>query len=368
MRLWASSVPSALARLLEHAGVGLDLLNWPGEAAPSRLLRARPLAGRLRRADAALLHLFGLAGSATFLAAARRSGTAVVLSPDQLPAGSRQAGRLGRAARLFASVDAIELPSRAAVDRLCAALPELAARVHLVPPGMDVAERAPERIGGQRIAAFAERWQLDPARRLVLVCGAMRRDGPHLVVLQAAAACGRGDFELLFAGDQAAGRSFLPQLRSHVHATGLAERVRFADIRDDPAAAFALADLVLHLPDVEALDPLPLLEAQAAGVPVITASDMGYEEFLLPAVTGWMVPPGDREALASALTTGLALDPGTRERVAARCREFVASTFAPERSIRARFRAYRAVLDGPGVRPADRRGIAASAGPHSAAQ
>jgi phosphatidylinositol alpha-mannosyltransferase len=58
---------------------------------------------------------------------------------------------------------------------------------------------------------------------------------------------------------------------------------------------------------------LVLLEAMAAGVPVVASAIRGYAE-LVPADGGLLVPPGDATALAAALRALLS-DPGGRERM-----------------------------------------------------
>lgn len=345
--LWAETATPAFVRRLEHEGTRVARLHWPTDGPAARLIRAPRLARRLAAAGAGLIHVFGLDGAGILLAAARRAGAHTVLAPDRLPEPDRpQAGRAGaRLRRLLAGFDAVELPSQSAAERLQAAVPELAGRIRVVPPGLDVEPRSPERVGGRRIAALVERWHLDAARRIVLLPGPIRRGRGHLLALRAMAACDRDDFDLLFLGDERADPAFGRELQAVLRATGLAERVRFAAAVDDRPAAFALADLVLHFPAPEELEPLPLLEAQAAGVPVVTASGSGLEEFLLPAVTGWLVPTGDRDALAAAMAAALSLGPDARARLAERCRDFVAAHHRPERAIAARLRLYRSVLD-----------------------
>lgn len=345
--LWSENTAAAFTRRLEHAGARVARLGWPADGPGSRLLRAPALARRLAAAGTGLVHVLGLEGAGTLLAAARRAGARTIVAPDRLPASQTARGsRTGpRLCRLLAGFDAVELPSQSAAERLQAAVPELAGRIRVVPPGLDVEARSPERVGGRRIAALVERWHLDAARRIVLLPGPIRRERGHLLALRAMAACDRDDFDLLFLGDERADPAFGRELQAVLRATGLAERVRFAAAVDDRPAAFALADLVLHFPATEELEPLPLLEAQAAGVPVVTASDSGLEEFLLPAVTGWLVPTGDRDALAAAMAAALSLGPDARARIAERCRDFVGAHHRPERTIAARLRLYRSVLD-----------------------
>jgi glycosyltransferase involved in cell wall biosynthesis len=66
----------------------------------------------------------------------------------------------------------------------------------------------------------------------------------------------------------------------------------------------------------------------AAGVPVIATAAGGPLEVIEPGVTGWLVPPGDVAALATALHT-LRDDPDLRARLAEAGR-VEAERFAPD--------------------------------------
>lgn len=98
--------------------------------------------------------------------------------------------------------------------------------------------------------------------------------------------------------------------------------VRVLGPREDAAALLAACD-VLALPSVapEAC-PLSVLEAQAAGVPVV-ASDVGaVAEIVVEGVTAYLVPPGDPDRLARALDRALEAD---RAAWAARAKAHAAS-------------------------------------------
>lgn len=67
------------------------------------------------------------------------------------------------------------------------------------------------------------------------------------------------------------------------------------------------------------------------GRPVV-ASDIGaYRETVVDGETGWLVPPGDAEALARALAQALSLGPEEREAFAARTSSLVRATYTRER-------------------------------------
>lgn len=95
--------------------------------------------------------------------------------------------------------------------------------------------------------------------------------------------------------------------------SGAGERVRWAGFRTDVDELLAGADVFVHPSLVDAF-PTVLLEAMAAGLPVVASGVGGIPEIVNPGVTGKLVPPGDADALASALNSLLA-DPGMMARM-----------------------------------------------------
>jgi glycosyltransferase involved in cell wall biosynthesis len=69
------------------------------------------------------------------------------------------------------------------------------------------------------------------------------------------------------------------------------------------------------------------MAAQAMGKPIIVTNIGSLPEAVMPAVTGWLLPPDPTE-LAWALQLALEMDDGVRERVARRARGFIAENFA----------------------------------------
>jgi len=100
-------------------------------------------------------------------------------------------------------------------------------------------------------------------------------------------------------------RSRLERLAAEL---GLAERVVFAGRVDDVPAAKASAGLLAIASDYET-GPAVALEALAAGLPVVATACSPSIDELVPPGHGIIVPTGDAEALAQAITTTLADPP-----------------------------------------------------------
>jgi glycosyltransferase involved in cell wall biosynthesis len=97
------------------------------------------------------------------------------------------------------------------------------------------------------------------------------------------------------------------ELRSRAAARGVEDIVTFEGFRAD--VADVLADLdVFVLPSLWEGFGLVLLEAMAAGRPVVASAVGPIPEIVVDGVTGLLVPPGDPAALADAITR-LLLDP-----------------------------------------------------------
>jgi glycosyltransferase involved in cell wall biosynthesis len=62
----------------------------------------------------------------------------------------------------------------------------------------------------------------------------------------------------------------------------------------------AIADVFL-MPSYEDAYPLVVLEAMAAGLPVVVTANVGTSELLHDGINGYVVAPGDAEALANSL-------------------------------------------------------------------
>jgi len=94
--------------------------------------------------------------------------------------------------------------------------------------------------------------------------------------------------------------SLRPQVEEQVQKAGLVEHVRFLGLRRDIPELLSQADALLLPSDWEGV-PLVVLEAMAAGKPVVATKVGGVPELVEHGVTGFLVPPGDPGALAEAI-------------------------------------------------------------------
>ena len=87
-----------------------------------------------------------------------------------------------------------------------------------------------------------------------------------------------------------------------------------------------------------------MIEAQALGRPVIASDHGGARETVLTGQTGWLVPPGDADALSEALATVLGLDEAARGRLSDAAIANVEERFSKQRMCAKTLEVYNEVL------------------------
>jgi glycosyltransferase involved in cell wall biosynthesis len=117
-------------------------------------------------------------------------------------------------------------------------------------------------------------------------------------------------------------------LRELAAASSSADRIHFLGERSDVTEILAASDLFV-LPSLNEGLSLAMLEAMAIGVPVVATAVGGASDILTPGQTGWLVPPGDPDALAEAVLEALE-QPERARQFAERAREMVETEFSIE--------------------------------------
>lgn len=153
-------------------------------------------------------------------------------------------------------------------------------------------------------------FDLDPtpigeAPNLVTV-GRLSEQKGHWVLLDAAKKLADSlvDFRLTLVGDG----ELRPDVEEQLERTGLTDRVRItgwaseAVVREEILSARALV-----LPSFAEGLPVVIMESLALGRPVISTYVAGIPELVVPNVCGWLVPAGESDSLATAMTKALTL-------------------------------------------------------------
>ncbi len=193
-------------------------------------------------------------------------------------------------------------------------------KVRVVPNGVDV----------ERYSAVVDRSAIrrglgfGPNDHLMTMVGTFKRQKGHRYLVEAMPSV-RPRFpnvHVLLVGEG----ELLDETRTQVRAAGLEDRVHFLGSRRDVPELLAASDSFV-LPSLWEGLPVALVEALASGLPVVATAVSGTSQVMTDGVTGWMVPPGDVDALARAMGDLLA-DPARAAGMAAAGRERVVASFS----------------------------------------
>lgn len=294
---------------MERAGLAVHPVSMAGR---SNLAAIAPLARLIRSSGIDLVHFHGTRAGLPGLAAARIAGSAALYTVHGW------ACHQGRGSLAMSAARAFERTIAHGADVLiCVSQADLAVglRFGLVNPersrvianGVDPARcDASERRQEQR-----SQLGLSPRSQAIGLVGRLTHQKGQRLLLNAApgilARHPEARFVLVGDGED---RELLTALAAH---HGLADRVLFAGPRLDVPALMAALD-VFVLPSYWEGMPISLLEAMAAGKPVIASRVNGSAEAIADGKTGLLVPPGDAPALGAAICRILG-DPALAARI-----------------------------------------------------
>ena len=273
-------------RLLGRAaaiGLGIKMLDGPADAT----------ADWIRRLRFDLLHIHaGIGWEGHGLAASGRAAQVpkivrtehlpdVITDPDQRHAHAEGLTLVDRV--ICVSAGAAASFEAGGVDR---------AKLAIIHNGLPVRAATRSRVEMRRELGLAE------GQPATLTAARFTAQKDHATLIDAAAAvlARRADMRFLLAGDG----PLIDECRTRAEARGVADAILFLGHRDDVADLLAAADLFVLPSRFEGL-PLAVLEAMAAGLPVVSTRVGGTDEVVLEGLTGRLVQPGDNHELAGAI-------------------------------------------------------------------
>jgi len=192
-------------------------------------------------------------------------------------------------------------------------------RVHIIRNGIDCQRFAP---ACGAAANLRSELSLAPDARLIGIVAALRAEKNHAMFIDVAASiCNvdpRAHFVIVGDGPE---RGAIEQ---QIDLYGLADRVHLLGTRHDTPEIVAALDVFLLCSHNEA-SPVSILEALSCGVPVISTRVGSVAESVREGETGFLVAPGDQEAMTQRLRQLLADQP-LRQRLGSAGRELVQQT------------------------------------------
>ena len=214
-------------------------------------------------------------------------------------------------------------------------------RLRVIYRGVDGGYYDPARIADSQTEALRTSWNVGAHQKIMLQAARLTAWKGHHTVIAAAEILKNkgllGDAVFVLAGDAQGRDSYCRQLEAGIEVAGLKDHFRLPGHVEHMPVAFRAA----HVAIIASVEPEAFgrtaAEAQAMGCPVI-ATNIGAPPETVRAApfvdesarTGWLVPPSDAAALASALAEALSLEPDARARIGRTARNHVLQAFTLE--------------------------------------
>ena len=221
--------------------------------------------------------------------------------------------------------------SRAVAEHIARDLRVPDDRIHVIYNGIDA-----DRLRSASKHPLMERWR-QAGRRIVLNLGGLRPPKNQRLFLRTCDQLRRrfADPMFVLCGD---GELRAP-LETYAAELGLAGQCHFLGHQPDVAPVLAAADLLIQSSDQEGL-PNAVMEAMAAGVPVVATDAGGTRELIDGGVHGLLVPVGDEAGLVAGASQVLS-DSSVGRRLAEKAYERIRAAF----TMQAMMQAYAQLLE-----------------------
>ncbi|HVD33695.1 MAG TPA: glycosyltransferase [Gemmatimonadales bacterium] len=256
-----------------------------------------------------------------------------------------EGGRLRMAAyRLTnALVDHVTIVSQAAADRFVRERIVPESLLTVIPNGVDTEQfrRIPREVGhslrqslgleGKFVWLAVGRFEIaKDYPNMLRGFSRVRERSPHAILLLV----GRGSLQ--------------SETERLAQSLDLGSGVRFLGVRDDVVQVMSAADGYVMSSAWEGM-PMVLLEAAAAGLPIVTTRVGGNHEVVRDGESGFVVPPRDHEALGRAMLQLMELSETERRSMGDRGREIIRAHYGLNRVVERWEELYRDVLARKGL-------------------
>ena len=255
--------------------------------------------------------------------------------------------KISRLDSMYSRLDQWSLPKAYRVVTVCRPFAEQLAKVGVRKDKITILHNAAQPFVAPPVEEVERTWRklgIADDEAVILSVGRLSEEKGHADLVRAAAILsgvpGVPRFRVVILGD---GPEREPLLRLATK-LGVTQRIKLAGFQRDTAPYYAMATLVA-VPSYSEGSPNVVLEAMAAGLPVVANEVGGVPEILDEGATGLMVMPRNPEALARAIQKVLT-DEELRVRLGASARARVEASYTPAAYRRALVEFYQEVLEG----------------------
>lgn len=170
-------------------------------------------------------------------------------------------------------------------------------------------------------------------RKIITTIGRLTQQKGHLYLLEAAEAVVKEfpNVHFLIVGDEFAEPDLSGYLRKKVEIKNMQDKILFTGVHTDIPEILSITD-VFVLPSLWEGLPVALLEAMAAGVPVIATSVGSNPEVVVDGMNGFLIPPRNPQTLAQRIKELLG-DPEKAKRIGAKGQRIIRKFFSIDRMV-----------------------------------
>jgi glycosyltransferase involved in cell wall biosynthesis len=245
---------------------------------------------------------------------------------------------------VMARGDRVIAASRTIASRVAATYGVDSARLRVIARGVDTQIFNPDAVNGDRVHRLAQAWRLPTEARVVMLPARLTRWKGAEALIDAAGLLARPHVYWVLVGDVRGNGRFTSHLLRRAKRRRVVDNLRMLGHCDDMPAALLLADVVVNT----SLKPEPfgrsVIEAQAMGCPVVAFNHGGAAETVIDQKTGFLVPPKDTVALATAIAHALDMPEDELAWLGWRAREAIEAGYTVTAMQQATLRVYAEVL------------------------
>lgn len=204
------------------------------------------------------------------------------------------------------------------------------ANIRIIHRGIQLERFHPTAVTPERMITLSRQWRVPDGSNIILLPGRLTRWKGHHVLIEAMEKLQRKDLFCVMIGSDQGRTEYRKELEDTIQEKGLGGQIRIVDHCEDMPSAYMLSSVVISAStDPEGFGRIPV-ESQAMGRPIIATNHGGAQETIMHGQTGWLVPPGDSDALAEAINQAMSLTPNQRAMLATRAMSHVAEHFTKE--------------------------------------